>query len=413
MTAQIVVMNTGGIALASDSAVTIQGKKVYNSADKLFRFPEKHTIGAMIYGNDSMFHVPWETLIKVYQNKLDEPFDTVKEYTKKFLQFLNHNEYNDFMADINEKRYVEHTLYSNMMRLYHELSHMNKGLYSDYGEFSLQDEIQKMYRKRAEDFLDDRLQQLARKAYPNGFDNHDYEILIEKYADKITERLHNQFENHLYFSEWLEKIQDIMILSLIKDFSDTYSGIIFAGYGSKEIYPSNYLLIIDGKLNHKAKYFIRKKSINHTTHGSILPFAQRDMIKSFLDGIHEEMEDFIAAFLKSECKLLTDTLIHKLEDNLKEESDLGILENEISDTMMQAYEKYQKKMLHFKRKNFIDPILDIVESLPVKELAHLAESLLNVASLKRKISISAETVGGPIDVAIITKGDGFTWMKRK
>ncbi|MFD1850765.1 hypothetical protein [Oceanobacillus bengalensis] len=48
MTAQIVVMNTGGIALASDSAVTIRGKKVYNSADKLFGFTDDHTIGVMI-----------------------------------------------------------------------------------------------------------------------------------------------------------------------------------------------------------------------------------------------------------------------------------------------------------------------------------------------------------------------------
>jgi hypothetical protein len=27
--------------------------------------------------------------------------------------------------------------------------------------------------------------------------------------------------------------------------------------------------------------------------------------------------------------------------------------------------------------------------------------------------MEAETVGGPIDVAIISKGDGFIWIKRK
>jgi hypothetical protein len=27
--------------------------------------------------------------------------------------------------------------------------------------------------------------------------------------------------------------------------------------------------------------------------------------------------------------------------------------------------------------------------------------------------MSAETVGGPIDVAIISKGEGFVWVKRK
>ena len=27
--------------------------------------------------------------------------------------------------------------------------------------------------------------------------------------------------------------------------------------------------------------------------------------------------------------------------------------------------------------------------------------------------MQAETVGGPIDVAVISKGDGFIWIKRK
>jgi hypothetical protein len=29
------------------------------------------------------------------------------------------------------------------------------------------------------------------------------------------------------------------------------------------------------------------------------------------------------------------------------------------------------------------------------------------------MSLDAETVGGPIDVAVISKGDGFVWIKRK
>jgi len=33
--------------------------------------------------------------------------------------------------------------------------------------------------------------------------------------------------------------------------------------------------------------------------------------------------------------------------------------------------------------------------------------------LKRRWSLEWETVGGPIDVAVISKGDGFIWIKRK
>lgn len=59
------------------------------------------------------------------------------------------------------------------------------------------------------------------------------------------------------------------------------------------------------------------------------------------------------------------------------------------------------------------PIMSIVESLPKDELAEMAEALVNLTSLKRRVTPEAETVGGPIDVAVISKGDGLIWIKRK
>lgn len=60
-----------------------------------------------------------------------------------------------------------------------------------------------------------------------------------------------------------------------------------------------------------------------------------------------------------------------------------------------------------------DPIMSVVASLPKEGLAEMAEALVNLTSFKRRVSPEAETVGGPIDVAIISKGDGFVWIKRK
>lgn len=61
------------------------------------------------------------------------------------------------------------------------------------------------------------------------------------------------------------------------------------------------------------------------------------------------------------------------------------------------------------------PIIQSVASLPIEELALLAESMINITSLRRKVAIDRNigTVGGPIDVSIISKGDGFIWLKRK
>jgi hypothetical protein len=51
--------------------------------------------------------------------------------------------------------------------------------------------------------------------------------------------------------------------------------------------------------------------------------------------------------------------------------------------------------------------------LPVDEMAGLAETLINLQSLKEKVTKPSETVGGPVDVAVITKSEGLVWIKRK
>ena len=61
----------------------------------------------------------------------------------------------------------------------------------------------------------------------------------------------------------------------------------------------------------------------------------------------------------------------------------------------------------------IAPVVDTVVSLPKNELAEMAETLVNLTSFRQRVSPDAETVGGPVDVAIISRGDGFIWIKRK
>ena len=57
--------------------------------------------------------------------------------------------------------------------------------------------------------------------------------------------------------------------------------------------------------------------------------------------------------------------------------------------------------------------MDTVATMEKEDLAELAENLIYLTSLKRRITPNLESVGGPIDVAVISKGDGFIWIKRK
>jgi hypothetical protein len=46
-------------------------------------------------------------------------------------------------------------------------------------------------------------------------------------------------------------------------------------------------------------------------------------------------------------------------------------------------------------------------------MAALAKSLIELQSLKEKVTQPTESVAGPVDVAAITKHEGFLWIERK
>lgn len=74
---------------------------------------------------------------------------------------------------------------------------------------------------------------------------------------------------------------------------------------------------------------------------------------------------------------------------------------------------FAENIIDFANTEYSRPVTRMVSVLPKEELGHLAESLVALTSLKRRVSIEMETVGGPIDVALISRGDGFIWLKRK
>jgi hypothetical protein len=65
------------------------------------------------------------------------------------------------------------------------------------------------------------------------------------------------------------------------------------------------------------------------------------------------------------------------------------------------------------RRDHSYPLRRVLGDLPVEEMADLAETLVNLQSLKEKVTKPSASVGGPVDVAIVTKHEGLVWVKRK
>ena len=74
---------------------------------------------------------------------------------------------------------------------------------------------------------------------------------------------------------------------------------------------------------------------------------------------------------------------------------------------------YVNSLKDFRCKEFTLPITETIQSLPNKELDGMVEAMVSLTFLKRRVSLEFETVGGPVDVAIISKVNGFIRQKRK
>jgi hypothetical protein len=91
---------------------------------------------------------------------------------------------------------------------------------------------------------------------------------------------------------------------------------------------------------------------------------------------------------------------------LKADLDLGEIRSDVS-------QQFSKKSVSYLFRSHARPLRQVVGMLSVAEMAELAETLITVESLKERVTKPTESVSGPVDVAVISKSDGFVWIKRK
>ena len=168
--------------------------------------------------------------------------------------------------------------------------------------------------------------------------------------------------------------------------------------------------VINNKLKYKKSNYISIDNISNRSH--LRPFAQSDTVSTFVFGIDPAYEDVIQGYMKD---ILTDSYPSKIIEelnNLSETEKVSIRENLII-SGNKIYKDFIEKCRDHCNEHHFEPITQALEFLPKDELATVAESLVNITSFMKRMSMEDETVGGPCDVAVISKGDGFIWIKRK
>ena len=186
------------------------------------------------------------------------------------------------------------------------------------------------------------------------------------------------------------------------------TGLAFIGYGEKEIYPTIHRIEVhDCILNKLVLNDIETVSVSNSITASIRPMAQTDVMMTYITGINPMFEKLIKELTFNTVNNVLDTIKTLAAKDPTLASAIGAVD------LTPFMKQYSKDIDDIKLRDAISPLMNTVASMEKEDLAELAENLIYLTSLKRRITSDKESVGGPVDVAIISKGDGFIWLKRK
>ena len=398
MTSIVGVLNKRAVAIAADSAVTVgDTHKVMNTGNKLFSMSKYAPVGIAIYGSASMMDTPWEVIIKCYRRELKtKKFQYLREYVDDFMHYLR---IHDFFASVEvQRRNLTFQIFS-FLNVCEEKA-KRRANYTANPTQAVLDELN-----------DCKTANMASTDIYAEFQSYDYAEFLLFARNEIQNVLGQSKIPNLaqHFNEFAESYFYYMRVASIDKSGDT--GLVFVGYGEDEIYPCLYNIVITLYFDHRLQYRYGEQVeiMNGQTSASIVPFAQVEATQTVIRGINPSFYNIISNNLNT-----TLTAFRTASSSLARQQNAQALASQIDSidvsALTQAFTTSARNEFFEK---YSRPLVNTISLLSISDMANVAESLVALTSLVNRMSPREESVGGPVDVAVISKGDGFIWIKRK
>ena len=398
MSTGVCIINRNGIALAADSAGTYisdtGNKMFYNSMDKVFSISENNICGLIAYGNMSIYNVSVEQLIKEFTLYLNSktPFNDFFEVWQYFESYIKER-YQYYKFDEAEKGYCKWFIGTFLNNWGIRIKNVATEKDADLQIGLIINDLRK--------YIDEHKKIL-------GFNINKYIKTehIDIYQDQVEAIVPELKIYPDYYNQLWDLLCEYFELSIGSE-SDNPTGLFFAGYGAEDAFPKYLHIEIHKIFKDKIKFIEEKRFVGNGVNSEIIPLAQGEVIYTFCRGISTNFRNLIPektnAIIMSHIDALSSL---DFSDEQKEK-----IKNELSNCKAQLTNEINTE-IHI---NNVQPIFDSVQSIALPEMAFLAESLVNITTLKRTFSLDGkqQTVGGPTDVAVLSKADGFVWIKQK
>lgn len=392
-------MNRYAVALAADSAVTTtywQGGKrqtrYFKGANKIFSASNRYPVGLMIYDAAGLQGVPWEIIVKAYRSQRgDTPQNDLKDYAKDLFKFIASNK--ELFPREHQDKHLISSIVEAMSRLTFAVANKPEGRDAIVAAFEVA--------KAA----------IEGDAFIDGFDCAAAIKAAAKHKDEVLKASAGDGD-FVKAKEFIDADQlfELATASVFKREWTTLetTGVVFAGYGENQYFPE--LLhhqcygVIQGSLLCEPVQNRSRIGIGVDNSSAIEPLAQSDMVKTFIYGASPSALNEIGNLVNEALSSFENSLVEK--GHLQKGTDFAELRN-------QASVEFGKKSTSYLFSSHTRPLRQVVGMLSVPEMAELAETLIAIESLKERVTKPTESVSGPVDVAVISKGDGFIWIKRK
>lgn len=405
MTSEVIVMNKRAVALAADSAVTITSwkdgrreRKYTKGANKVFELSDLKPVGVMIFDSSAIHSVPWEIVIKGYRAQIAKNgFPTLPDYASDLFSYLeNHGQLfpQTRQDDVLKSKAID-AFFDLLVEI--DRTPSVRGVTDD-----------PVAKNAARDAVADELEaKLGQEEMPAHFPPGVMASSVEQFGDEIAGAIRKALEE----KGWATREAQLIRLSFealfkrYKRYLD-HTGVVVAGYGDLEYFPRFVHFDCYGIV--RGKLIVDQATSHQVTFddgSTIQPFAMSAMVETFMLGISPDIFNRVANGITRSLQDVTDAV----------KTHLGVLElpEDLAKKIADAESSLLNEAIQGARFDHYDPLKQAINSLPVDEMAGLAETLIMLESLKEKVTQPSESVGGAVDVAVITKSEGFVWVKRK
>ncbi|MGU3385842.1 hypothetical protein ACLBYG_15135 [Methylobacterium sp. D53M] len=407
MTSEVCVMNRQALVLAADSAVTVSkwddnGKKeerYFKGANKVFQLSNHQPIGMMIFDTADLHRFPWEIIAKQYRKQLgNKTCGSLEDYAADFFSYIEQN-LDIFSAADRMSIFVEAVDRAMVRNI--AIANDDPSVKAAAGNQAAED--------AARNIALDKIRTLfAGMPIVAPITQAEVDALVTLHQAELDKEATDDLTIFAAGSTYpIAHLIEIGVAAVFK-VEDAYlseTGIVVAGFGDTSHFPEyieySCLGLFGNKLLTKK---IGDHKITRRSTGFINAFATKSMVDTFYLGFSPDVFYAVRHNLKDILKANAAAIITAVGGNA-----VAIPDTVIDMVVKDHTDSWTKYVFD----RHASPFRSVVGSLPIDDLCNLAETLVMLESLKEKVTKPSESVGGPIDVAVITKAEGFLWVKRK